>query len=183
MRNLSVMIAAIYFILACAGCAPKDKPAVKIGSIELSQKEFETAFKRSPNGASISAASRKQFLDVLIERKLILKEAEKLGLDKDPAFLASVQIFWEQSLLKLVLNEKIRELSEPIKISEQEVKEYYEKHKDEFAGKKEAEAIAQISLELFKDKQKKALDGWIDSLKKNTKIKVDYQALGIQPGE
>jgi peptidyl-prolyl cis-trans isomerase C len=183
MRNLSIMLIAFSFILTCCGCAPKDKTVLKIGSIELTQKEFEAAFKRSPNGVNPAMESRKQFLQALISRKLILKEAEKMGLDKNPEFLDSVQLFWEQSLLKLMLNEKIMELSAPIKVSDSEVKAYYERHKPEFTGKGEADAVKQIALELFKEKQRKALDEWVNSLRKNTKIEVDYRALGLGKGE
>jgi hypothetical protein len=180
MRKVSAVIIVFSCILALYGCAPKDKTAVKIGSIELTQKEFETAFKRSPNGVTPTAESRKLFLQSLIGRKLILKEAEKMGLDKNPEFLDSVQIFWEQSLLKLVLNEKIRELSAQIKITEPEVRAYYEQHKAQFVSRSEADATKQIALELFKEKQRKALNDWVNSLQKNTKIKVDNKLLGIE---
>lgn len=180
MRRIPVAIVVLFFLFTIYGCAPKEKTVVKIGDIELTQREFEAAFKNSPNGIDPSEKSRKQFLQALISRKLILKEAEKMGLDKDPQFLDGVQLFWEQSLLKLVLNEKIMELSARIKISEPEVKAYYEQHKTEFTGKSEADAAKQIALELFKEKQKKALEDWANSLRKNTKIKVDYKLLGIE---
>ena len=180
MRKISVAIIVLSFLFTIYGCAPKDKTAVKIGSIEITQKEFETAFKKSSNSINPAKESRKQFLQALISRKLILKEAEKMGLDKDQEFLDSVQIFWEQSLLRLMLNEKIKELSAPIMVTEPEVRAYYEQHKAEFTGKNEADAIKQIALELFKEKQKKALDEWVGSLRKNTKIKVDYKLLGIE---
>ena len=180
MRKTFILTLFICFVISTYGCAKKEKPAIRIGSIEITAKEFEAALKRSSYASPPTTEGRKEFLDVFINRKIILREAERLGLAKDPEFLESVQFFWEQALLKLALNQKIKEISSPIKITEEEINEYYEAHKAEYAGKDVNENRGQISLQLFKEKQRKALDEWANSLKKNTKIKVNYKLLGLE---
>ncbi|MCX5708007.1 MAG: hypothetical protein NTY14_03380 [Candidatus Omnitrophica bacterium] len=121
----------ICFAVSClflvGGCAKKEKPAITIGPITLTAEEFESAYQKA-KGPAARMAGRKEFLDVLITRKLVLQEAEILGLDKDPQFLESLQLFWEQSLLKLVLARKLNELSLICKVSDKEISDYYQRY-------------------------------------------------------
>jgi len=50
-----------------------------------------------------------------------------LGLDKDPMFLQSLQLFWEQSLMKMVIGRKINESTLVIRVSDNELKDYYDR--------------------------------------------------------
>ena len=177
MRKFLILMLVIFTFWGC-GQRDKEKTAIKIGRIDVTAQEFEEAF----NSSSVqeNSSARKEFLDTFISRKLILKEAEREGLDKDPEFLRDVQLFWEQSLLKLMLSRKMKELSMDIKVREDEIRDYYSMHKDEeFSGKSLSEVHDKIKWLLFHQKQKQVLQDWIDSLKKKTRIDVDYKALNI----
>jgi hypothetical protein len=164
-----------------AGCAPKEKAALSIGSISISAQEFDAAY-REGKMQSGRELSRKEFLDLYINRKLFLKEAEVLGLDKDPLFLQSLQLFWEQSLMKSIIARKINESTLVIRISEREIFDYYERHKDsDFAGKQIDEVKTQIKLFLFQVKQKLELQNWMKNLRRRTAIDIDYDQLQISP--
>jgi len=168
-------------ILLFSGCCglKQEKAAIKIDGIEITAREFDKAFSLS-QFAWKGPDGRKEFLDTFIQRKLILKEAEKLGLDKDPRFLDDIQLFWEQSLLKLILSKKMNRLSNDIIIDEAEIKDYYRQNKEKsFAGKQPEQVYDQIKLLLFKAKQAKAIGDWVDSLRKQAKTDIDYQSLGI----
>jgi hypothetical protein len=170
---------AVSCIFLSAGCAKKEKPAISIGPITLTAEEFETAYQKA-RGPNTGVPGRKEFLDILIARKLVLQEAEILGLDKDPQFLESLQLFWEQSLLKLVLARKLNELSLICKVSDKEVSDYYQRHKDsDFQGKELAEVQGQIKTLLYRVKQQLELQRWTTSLRKNARINIDYDLLGI----
>lgn len=176
------IIVVIMMVLLAAGCSlvSKEQPAITIGDIEISQQEFEAAFQSSifRNGDS---GSRRDFLDQFISRKLILNEAERLGLDKDPQFLNDVQLFWEQSLLKLALSKKIKELAVDIQISDQEVRRYYKKNKDsQFPEKELAQVYDQIKWIILNEKQHQAISQWAESLKTQVKLKIDYKKLGVE---
>jgi len=177
----------IFLILAIVifnGCQmrEKEKPAIKIGEIEVTSEEFDNAFKSSslaePGAAS---AARREFLETFISRKLILKEAERMGLDKDPQFLQSVQFFWEQSLLKLVLSKKMKEISVNIKVEDKQISDYYENNKEQiYVDKELSEVYDQIKWLLFREKQNKAIQDWASSLRNKTKIQIEYELLGIE---
>ena len=50
-----------------------------------------------------------EFLKNMITQKLILLDAERRGLDRDPQFLKMIENFWQQSLLTFALQEKTKE--------------------------------------------------------------------------
>ncbi|MFA6384292.1 MAG: hypothetical protein WCY10_02850 [Candidatus Omnitrophota bacterium] len=176
------IIAMIFLVFCCqAGCAPKEKAALSIGSVNISAREFEAAYQ---NGKMQSGRelSRKEFLDLYINRTLFLKEAEVLGLDKDPLFLQGLQFFWEQSLMKSVIARKINESTMIIRVSDREIFDYYERHKDsDFAGKQIDEVKTQIKLFLFQLKQRLELQNWMENLRRRTPIYADPGRLGLFP--
>jgi peptidyl-prolyl cis-trans isomerase C len=145
MRRYLIIILAVLMIAGCK-CQAKDKQVLaRINNYEITKQEFEEEFKNSGFSVSDTEESRKSFLDNLINRKLVLQEAQRQGLDKEKDFLKSIERFWEQSLLKVMLDKKSKDIS---------------MLKD--AGKKEVED---------------AYDGWIEGLRKNSDIKIDYNLL------
>jgi len=179
MKKISIITFSI-LLCVCCGCEKKEKAAIKIGHISVTSQEFNDAFEQGRFQGGVEL-SRKDFLDYYITRKLILKEAEDMGLDNDPQILKALQLFWEQTLLKLALARKINEITVPIKIDENQVRATYEQNKDtEFSGKDLAQAQEEIKLRLFREKQQHSLQEWTQSLKKNKRIVADYKLLGIQ---
>ena len=145
MRRYLIITLAVLMIAGCK-CQAKDKQILaRINNYEITKQEFLEEFKGSAYGVSDTEESRKSFLDNLINRKLVLQEAQREGLDKDSAFLKSIERFWEQSLLKVMLDKKSKDIS---------------MLKDAGKGDKED-----------------AYNGWIDGLRKNADIKVDYNLL------
>lgn len=173
------MFALSILLCTCWGCLKKEKVAIKIGSIPITVKEFNEAYEegRFQYGVDLS---RQDFLDSYIVRKLILKEAEDLGLDRDPQVLKSLQIFWEQALLKLALARKINEMSVPIEVTDEEILELYQAHKDtDYAGKEFSIVRDEIKMLIFRRKHQQVLQEWTDKLKRHKKVAIDYHLLGI----
>jgi hypothetical protein len=170
-----------FVLLSGVGCVQKEKPALSIGSIQISAQEFDAAYRdgKMQTGRELS---RKEFLDLYINRKLFLQEAEILGLDKDPLFLQSLQMFWEQSLMKSIIARKINESTVVIRVSDKEILDFYERRKDtDFAGKPLDEVKTSIKLLLFQVKQKIELQNWMKNLRSRTTIAIDYDKLQISP--
>lgn len=177
----SIYVILVIFLLSGWIWVSKDKTVMKIDGIEINLKEFNNAFQAS-RFALQGEGAKEDFLDTYISRKLILKEAERLGLDKDPEFLRDVQLFWEQSLLKRILARKLNELSLNIRVEDKEVRDYYQDKKDEeFIGKELDQVYDQIKFFLFKEKQGQIIKDWTDSLRQKAKVKIDYSALGFGP--
>jgi len=189
MRLLSyipaVILAAFIMILG-SGCCPKntcsgpEKEAVKINNYSITSAEFEKYYKELNTGSD-SPVLRAAFLDNLINRKLLLQEAQRQGLDKDKAFLESIQNFWEQSLLKIVVDKKMLELQASITVTDKEIEDYYQALiKENPVSTGTIESMRNfIKARLFREKQSKLLDSWIADMKAKADILFDKKALGI----
>ncbi len=148
MKNRMVFLFLIMFIAGCACPLPKDKKVLaKINNYEIAPEEFEKQFKESPYARDNTLEARKDFLKVLIGRKLILQDAQAKGLDKEKEFLKMIERFWEQSLLKLALQTKSREIT------------------------------GSAVLKNNQQGQDQLMNDWMGGLEKEAKISVDYDLL------
>jgi len=145
MRNYMLITLAVLMISGCQYQAKDKQILAKINNYEITKEEFIEEFKDSAYGVSDTEESRKSFLDNLINRKLVLQEAQRQGLDKKKDFLKSIERFWEQSLLKVMLDKKSKDISAL-----------------KGAGKGDMEDT---------------YNSWIDELRKNSDIKIDYDLL------
>ncbi len=179
MKRIFALIIVVLFIIGCGKADDGLKTAVKIDKMSFTKDEYSKAFENSlfvqaPQGG------RQAFLDVFIARKLMLKQAEEMNLDKDQKFLDDIQLFWEQSLLKSILAKKGAEPAFQPQVSDEEMKALYEAHKDkEFQGKTFDEVKDQLYKLLFRSKQQRLVEQWIDDLSKKSAIDVDYELLEI----
>lgn len=173
----------ILFILSGCGIADEPEAVIEIDQIKISKQDFQDEYQTS-SYYHTAKENKKDFLNFFISRKLILHEAEKQGLDKDPEFLNDIQFFWEQSLLKRMISRKMKELVPQVEVSEEDIKQYFNKNKEgKFTDKELNQVYDQIRWILLQQKQKEALDNWIESLREKANIDIDYQKLEIKEEE
>ncbi len=170
----------LVLILGVLGCRPAEEAVLKINSIGITKQEFEEAFQRS-RYVYMGESGRKQFLDNYINMKLILKEAEEMGLDKEHEFLRDIQFFWEQSLLKEAIAVKTNELTSQVRVSDAEIQKYFEDHRSDFGEQQLAQVYDQVRWLVLKIKQSGVVSEWTDTLRSQADIKVDWAALGLNP--
>ena len=125
-RSYLLLLISTFVLLS--GCCPsspsrEDKDVIiSVNNYCITRSEFESEFKSSPYGKTDTPESRKEFLNTLIDRKLILQYAQKEGFDKEPNFLKTIEKFWEQSLLKIALDKKTRGIETKLSASGWEAK-------------------------------------------------------------
>jgi peptidyl-prolyl cis-trans isomerase SurA len=172
---------ALYVLLfAFLGCekAPVKPVLVTINNYSISREEFDREFIDSPLAKKDTREARKQFLEMLINRKLLLQEAQKLGLDKDAEFLKSIERFWEQSLLKAYLDRKTQEVAGQIFISDFAVEQAYKNLQAEGkADKPYAQMYRTLKWDLARAKESELMDKWLKDLKNNAAINVNVGLL------
>ena len=118
-------LSLLFVMLLLSGCsrAPAQKDILaRVNNYEITRSEFEDEFKASPYGKIDTPESRKEFLNALIDRKLILQYAQQKDYDKEKGFLKLIEKFWEQSLLKIALDKKTGEIEFKISSSGWEAK-------------------------------------------------------------
>jgi SurA N-terminal domain len=77
------------------------KPVLSVNDRIISEAEFESALKEKPSQMSLE-----RFSEFLIDKQLLIQEAVKMKIDKEESFRRSVENFYEQSLIKTLLERK-----------------------------------------------------------------------------
>lgn len=83
-----------------------EEAAIVINDRTITSAEFERLYSQQQHGQS-----KTDFINSLITKELLIQESRKLGIDKDEAFRRSIQNFYEQSLIKLLIDRKISSLN------------------------------------------------------------------------
>jgi len=163
------------------GCAKQKEPEpilAKVNDYEITLVEFQERFKNSSYAINDTLKSRKDFLDMLINQKLMLQQAQADGLDKTQDFLRSIERFWEQSLLTRVLEKKSNEISGPIIVNNKEIEERYKILEQEGkADKPYDQMYSQIKWELTRVKGTDLMNRWLDELHSKSQIVINYDLL------
>ena len=80
-----------------------------------------------------------------------------------------------------MIDSKTKELAATIDVSDQEIKDYYQRYQaTHFKTKELTQAYQQIKWLLVREKQRKVVGDWVKSLKGKSDIHIDYQLLGIR---
>ena len=178
------IIAAFLFIPVVTGCSNNgnksesgSKPVARINDFALSLEEFQKKLVREMEYASeykTTAEAKKAFLNSLIEKELFFQEARKRGIDRQPAFVDSIEQYWEATLIKHLMEEKADEIKKAASVSEKEIKKYYSGLKAEKKNMPPLEQVEkQSAQELFEMKKTTLLNEWMASLHKKAAIEID----------
>jgi len=176
-----ILLLIVLFI--AVGCCPlnkqkKKKILVKINNYEISTDEFNKDFNDSAYAGYSTPQAKKDFLNFLINKKLMLQEAQKLGLDKEEGFLDMVESFWEQSLLKLIIEKKSKEIASTVQVYDKEIENAYQSLSKQGKVDKDYYMVRdQIRWALIKEKETKMMNDWIDSLKNKAQVEIDYNLI------
>lgn len=181
-RVLALSLLLIYISAFSSGCSchveKKKEVLARVNNYEITREEFDKEFADSAYASSDMPEARKEFLATLINRKLILQYAEKIGLDRDMAFLKTVERFWEQSLVKLAVDKKSREIMGSAYVSDKEIKDEYDRRSAEGRADMPYTAMySKIKWDLAQSKESQAMDGWLGELKSGANIKIDEDLL------
>lgn len=175
-----VYVALLFLLTFFLGCAQKDSRKnvlVKINDYEISKEEFGQEFKESIFAAQDTPQARREFLNHLINQKLILQDAQGKGLDKRKEFLGAIENFWEQTLLKIALERKTKELSGSFSVTDQEIRSLYNRRLQAgFFNDTYEKAAPLLRSEISKNKETQALSAWIDGLRKEAKIEINEES-------
>lgn len=101
---LAVTFVAIIASLTIETHPPEKNIAISINRKHITQEEFAARL------AAVHALDRQDFINSLIVKELMIQDAQKEGIDKNEAFRRSIQDYYEQSLIKQVMEKKIRSL-------------------------------------------------------------------------
>jgi peptidyl-prolyl cis-trans isomerase C len=138
-------VAVCILTLAVFSCSKKEAEQkgpylAKIDTTSITQQDFEREFRALPDYAQqlfADASGKEKFLNEIVNKELLYKEALKKGYDKNTEFNKKVEDFKKLTLVSEVFE---KEIMAKAKVADQDIKDYYEKNKEAFVAAKEIRA-------------------------------------------
>lgn len=152
MNGRKVLLAAIVPLLLAAGCGSEDArddsalppdAIVRVGDEVLTESHLEILL---PSGEKTpwSASEKADFVRQWVEMELLYTEAVRRGLHNDPRVRARLERFEREFLTDHLT---FLELRERIEVSEEEIEEYFEDHRDQYIHEYRVSHIVVNTLE------------------------------------
>lgn len=176
------MLAMCFIISLLAGCSySKDsgdkKVIAQVNKYKMTIEDLRYEIRNMPyddNALLKTESGRKGYVDRLIEKEVLLQEAQRKGIDREKDFMKSIENYWEQALLKILLERKSKEISGLIHVYDNEIEEYYRSSGEDMPLSKVRNEIRDI---IKQKKETDAMEAWINELKKRSYIKVNEEVL------
>ncbi len=126
----------------------------------------------------LTQKAKREFLEELIRKELLIQEARKLKLDRKDKFVRAIERYWESTLIRDLMDLKGEEVSKRVYVSEEAIKTRYKemKRSDEVLPFL-SEIHDQIREELKEEKKTGMLKEWINELRKKASIEINEDLL------
>ncbi len=161
--------------------AEEAKILARINDYTLTLNDFEsqlTAELELDKDFKLTKEAKKEFLEGLIEKELLIQEAKRLQLDRKERFIKAIERYWESTLIRDLMELKGEEITQRAYISQEETEAYYkelQRSREPIPPLKELEE--EIIKELKESKKTRMLDEWISDLRKKARIEINQQLL------
>ncbi|MCL5023250.1 MAG: hypothetical protein M1497_07770 [Nitrospirae bacterium] len=128
MRYIYTVIGIILISAGLAGVTflkvqpSRGREAVRVNDHVVTMDEFRKAYAERSSAAP-GPVDKKQFLDDLITKEVLIQEAKRRGLDLEEPFRRSIQNYYEQTLLKNLAQREMSGIT--VSVGDDEIEEYY----------------------------------------------------------
>lgn len=132
MIKIFLLLVSIIFVASCTKGETKSNVIAKVGNKSITQADLQAEIQALPPEAKMffqGPEGISRLVDEIINKELLYLEAKKRGLDKDKEFQRQLEEFKKLTLINQLLKKEMETAS---KISDKELKDYYDKNKDEF---------------------------------------------------
>lgn len=145
------LLCAALLVLAAglSGCKDKGKAAdagpvlATVNGEKISALQLKDEMQRANVPPAQQDQASKQLLDALIDRQLVIDQAEKDKLDRDPQVVQAIERAKALIIAQAYMQKKVGNIAAP---TDAEVSDYFQKH-PEFFSKRKAYALQQIAIE------------------------------------
>ncbi|MGC8502104.1 SurA N-terminal domain-containing protein [Desulfurella sp.] len=176
MKFLASLFLVMVLFSATAFAQTQDKVLATVNGYEITQSAVDNIMKSLPAGVvndKNSAQIRENALNSLISERVLLDEAKKLNLEKDPQVVQEIKAQTDNILINALLQKKFGNQS--FAPSEKEITDFYNQNKSKLKDSKgQVQPLSKIKPEIAQYltnlKKKQALDNYIEELKKQDKV-------------
>jgi EpsD family peptidyl-prolyl cis-trans isomerase len=154
MKKYVLLLLCLALLVSCSqGGDKKGDVVAKIDSSVITTKDVEQEINALPEFAREFFKGQDgmaRLVDELVKKELLYVEAKKRGLDKDEEFQRKFEEIKKNALITRLLEKEIKAIPP---LTDKEVKEYYDAHKDEFI-QPNAVRLSQIVVKTEDDAKK-----------------------------
>ena len=180
---LYLLLLALSFCLFCCTSENTEKHNILVGiddyNLTLDEFQYQLAAEMEfDKDFKLTKEAKKEFLEGLIRKELLIQEAKRLKLDRKERFVRTIERYWESTLIRDLMEMKGREISQRILISQEEIDACYRDMKKSEDKLPPLSGLQEKITENLKEKKKtRMLREWINDLRKGAKIEIDHELL------
>ena len=188
LKKITARLCLAIAVLLLGACSPapdnsgNDRTLATINDYSLSlgtfQRELASELELEKD-YKLTEQAKREFLDTLISKELLIQEAVRRKLDREEAFVKAIEKYWESTLIRDLLSLKGQEISATIVVTQEEIEGHYRTllTASPEIGPLTDELQAQLDQELKAAKKSKRLRAWIDQLRGAATIEIDEALL------
>jgi len=158
-----------------------NKVVAKINDYEISVDDFQTQLAEEQEfekDFKLTEATKRQFLDDLIRKELLIQEAKRMDLDRERDFMKTIERYWESTLVRNLIARKSSEIDKKILVSEEEIQDGFKSLKSQNDDLPALESVhAILENEIRETKKSAALQVWMDELYRKANVTIDTDLL------
>ena len=170
---IGILLASVALAGCSAGGGGDERVVAQVNDYKMTVEDLKYELKNVPyDDASLleTEKGRLDYINRLLEKEILLQEAQKKGLDREKEFMRSIENYWEQALLRLLLQKKSNEISGLIHVYDNEIDEYYRETGEDLSR-------SDISRIIRQKKETEAMNVWVQELKKRSRMKINEKIL------
>jgi len=170
---IGILLASVALAGCSAGGGGDERVVAQVNDYKMTVEDLKYELKNVPyDDASLleTEKGRLDYINRLLEKEILLQEAQKKGLDREKEFMRSIENYWEQALLRLLLQKKSNEIPGLIHVYDNEIDEYYRETGEDLSR-------SDISRIIRQKKETEAMNVWVQELKKRSRVKINEKVL------
>lgn len=176
MNHLKLAVTAALALFLIVGCGP-DKPreeiALTVNSSNVTTQEFFKLLKEETSvdpEFDLNTDKIDAFMDYLIRKELLISEASRLQLDREEAFVRTIERYWESTLIRNLLARKTREMQDRVLVTDDDTLTFYTAAKDDFTEPYE-QVRESIKRRIEEERVNDMIEAWIKELAASATIR------------
>jgi hypothetical protein len=159
----------------------EDKALAKVNDYVLTLDEFQVQLAQElklDKEFKLTKQAKKEFLDQLITKEILIQEAKRRNLDRKEKFIRAIERYWESTLIRDLMEMEGQKIEKCTVVSQEEIEMRYKKMKNLDENQPQLESIRQkISEKIMEDKKCDMIEEWVNDLKKKAKIEINQELL------
>lgn len=180
--RLAAVLAVFLLLAGCSGDDGDKGPVLAtIDDYQVLLPDFEqqlAAELEYNREVKLTRRVKERFLDEMIRKELLIQEATRLGLDRQEAFVRSIERYWESMLIRNLLEIKGREIESRILVSDEEIEARYDRMQQQDGPLPPLDTFRDQVHDLVREEKKsQMLDRWIGQLREKADVSIDRALL------